>query len=211
MIGRAPLLASCFGILALARVSYDHWVAPNQTPAHPRMPLAELGVRELSTGHTGRDVPLEARTIEVAGVDDWVNRYYESPGGFFWFYCGFVSGWRPEAIHYPDVCFPAQGLSLQRKGEVAVEIPGAPGARFHEYQWANAAGEPTYTLSTFLYRGHFEPVETRMRLESGLGIRYFAMVTISGPVRGSPASTRELFAKALGEILPALLDLMPEP
>lgn len=209
-MNRALLLCIVLALSLGGRLAWDVALAPDLEPKPPRIPLSDFAVRELSNGMRAEDRPLDPEVQEVAGVDDYINRWYSDDDSALWFWVGYVSGWRPEAIHYPDACFPAQGMELATRRTIEIDLPGlAAPASFHEYEWNDAFGRRTYTLSTFYFREKFEPSTTRMRLERGLGIGYFAMITVSGPFRGDLAPTRDFYRKVLCDTIPELLKHMP--
>jgi hypothetical protein len=89
---------------------------------------------------------------------------------------------------------------------VGVAVPGIEEeALFAEYRWRSPRGGGTYTLSSFYYDGKFQPDEWRLRMDSLSGIRYFAIVSLSGSVASSMEETRELYQGALQRVLPVLL------
>jgi hypothetical protein len=210
-MNRVVALGALLGTSFVLRFSYDRIYDYRFAPIPIGVALADFGLRELSGGLRAEDIPLDPRVERVAGVDDYLNRTYSSSERSIWFYIGYVSGWRPESIHYPDVCFPSQGMELVAKATIDVLIAGRPSpARFHEYIWDNPSGKRTYTLSSFYFRGKFEPSKTAMRLERSLGIRYFVMVTISGPVVGDVEASRMYYSKMLEQLLPEFLTHMPK-
>ncbi|HLU50457.1 MAG TPA: exosortase-associated EpsI family protein [Planctomycetota bacterium] len=212
-MSRAGILLILFGCLLAGRVAWDQARHATFAPLPLRVPFSEFGARVLSNGMRAEDRPLETRVEEVARVDDYINRWYSDGRRSLWFWVGFVSGWRPEAVHYPDVCFPTQGMSLIAQRTVELDLSPAPSpAPFHEYEWLDEFNRRTYTLSTFFYRGRFAPFDPeslQLRLERSLGIRYFAMITVSGPFQGELLETRAFYADVLRETIPQLIEHLP--
>jgi len=58
----------------------------------------------------GTDSPLEADVIEMAAVDDYLNRYYRSTDAELALYVGYYQSQRQgEALHSPLFCLPGSG------------------------------------------------------------------------------------------------------
>ena len=173
-------------------------------------------------------MPLEEAVERLAGTTSYLQRTYQRDGQALWFYVGYVGGWSPEALHHPGVCFPGNGLELEQEKIVTIS-PHAPGIgppsglaptlegkssktdfRFKEFLWRNLGGGGTFTLSTFYYHGKFEPEEWRVRADRIIGIRYFAVITISGAFSGSADETRDICYEAVRKAVPRLLEHFPE-
>ena len=210
-MNRVVILATILWTVLGLRLVYDATLAPDTTPASLRLPFSEFGLYDLRSGWQGMDVPLDKATEDRAGTTAYINRYFTDKRHGLWVYVGFVSGWTPESIHYPDICFPATGLELRSKETLKIPVDGfeSPLA-FHEYQWSRGLNRPTYTLSTFYYNGKFAPAEYDLRMERILGVRHFTILTISGDFVGSLQETREHFSSVVNEVVPALIRHMPE-
>lgn len=207
---RFAALAAIFWTAFAVRTAYVRFVAPDRTPLPLRKPFSELPMEILGPGWTGRDEPLDADTLRVARVSDYVQRVYSRPGHQVALYVGYVSGRVPDAIHYPGICFPGGGLELER--EATVELPRGESIaqpRFREYVWRHPARGGTYTLSSFYYNGKFEPDPGRLMAERVLGVRYFALITLSGSIAGSLDETQEVCREALSRALPRILEHFP--
>ncbi len=89
-----------------------------------RAPLQQI---PLATGDWyGDDIPLDAETLAVLRVSDYVNRAYQSrtapPVSL---YVGYYRSQRAgDDIHSPKNCLPGSGWEPVQSGRRAVEIPG---------------------------------------------------------------------------------------
>ena len=193
------------------RCAYDVTLAPDTTPAALRAPLSELPLDIVGDGWQGIDDPLPPAVVQRAGVTEYVNRVYRQGGRSFWIYVGYVSGWSPESIHHPGVCFDGSGYRQEHQEVIELELPAHPDtARLSEYSWSKAARHGrTYTLSTFYYHQKFEPSDWRLRLSRVQGIRYFAAITISGDYVGNLDETRKFYSSVARRLLPALVKHFP--
>jgi hypothetical protein len=164
----------------------------------------------LGPGWEGVELPLDERVAKRAGVFSYVQRRYSRDGWSLWFYVGYVTGWAPSAIHYPEICFPGTGLS--REGGSTIEIACRPldrPARFRELVWQAPEGGRRYTLWTFYVNGRFEPSPLRLRAERLFGVRYFAVITLSGTYGGALDETRRVYSEAIQSVVPRLLEHFP--
>lgn len=201
------LLLSAFGL----RVLYDKNLGPDNRPAALRIPLGDFPMDAVGPGWKGEDVPLDKETESLARVTSYLQRVYTQEGKQLWFYVGYVAGSAPEAVHHPAVCFPANGLELDHEEIVSIPMPSVNrGCRFKEFLWRSSLGGGTYTLSTFYYQGKFEPDEWKLRSDRILGMRYFAVITISGTTWGSLKEMRDVYFGIVGKAIPRLLGHFPE-
>jgi len=198
----AFILWAAYGLRAL--LLKEH--LPDTNPVPLRIPLSEFPREALGSDWTGWDVPLDENVEKRARVSAYLQREYKSRGSTLWFYVGYVAKWSPGSIHHPSICFPGSGFELEDTATVVVAVPGMQEeALFTEYLWRTPQGGGTYTLSSFYYNGKFQPEEWRLRMDSLSGIRYFAIVTLSGSLASSMEETRELYQGALQQALPVLL------
>ena len=211
---RATVLALLFVIAAAARIVYDSTFAPDAVAEPLRISFTDFPLDVAGPGWRGERVPLDDAVIERSGVTDYLNQHYSSGRRRIWVYAGYVSGYSPDAIHYPDVCFPASGLELESKSvrripldRVAEDV--AEDVAMNEYIWRREFGGGTYTLSTFCYNGKFEPHEWRLRSDRIVGIRYFTIITISGDLVGGLEHTRSLYADIARRMIARLMKHLP--
>lgn len=186
----------------------------SREPVPLRIPFAKASPNLLGPGWVEENRPLDPRTLEISRVSDYLNRNCTNreDGADLWFYVGYVDHWDRNAIHHPDGCFPRSGLQEQHRDVLEISIPAlGRTVEFNEVEWINPLGQSTYTLYSLYYSGKFEPSERRMRADRILGIRYFAVLTISGPGRATRAATREDFSSALRNAIPKLLKHFPAP
>jgi len=205
---KAPFILAA--VLAAASV-VDLVLAPRSTFTPLRATLKDIPMDLLGPEWTGVDTPMPEETLRIASVSDYLQRSYRKEDQWLWFYVGYVPGWNPSGIHYPDVCFPAHGLIRDGEEEdVTVAAPGIPKElRFKESHWRDDRGGRRFTMTTFYYRGRFEPSELKLRRDRFLGIDYFAIITVSGSWKGSLEATRSFYHDLLRRAVPELLQRFP--
>ena len=73
----------------------------------------------------GRETPIQADVLKVAGVDDYLSRVYESPGKEpISVYIGYYQSQRTgHLIHSPKNCLPGSGWEPIRSGRVTLTSP----------------------------------------------------------------------------------------
>ena len=212
-MNRFALLLIAIVSLVVLRLGHDLFWQHNAHAKELRIPFSQLPIDLLGPEWSGRNVDLDQRTLETAGVADFVNRIYSSKRSKIWFYVGYVSGWAPESVHHPKVCFPETGRHLTFESVLDVELPEVENpVTFSEYHWAATPnGEPnTFTLSTFVVNGHFEHTEIGLRARRFAGIEYFSIITISGPFLGTLEETRTIYSDLLQASVPQVLKHFPE-
>ena len=91
----------------------------------PRQPLRGIPMT-LGAWHA-IDLPLTQRIIEVAGVDDYVNRFYtDTNGNQIEIYIGYYKSQRAgDLIHSPRNCLPGAGWEIVRAARSVSAIPNA--------------------------------------------------------------------------------------
>ena len=185
---------------------------PRLPPAPIKVPLSRFPFEVPGPPWKGEDRPLPAETVSVAHVSDHLSRRYSDGRRSFWLYVGYVQGWNPAGIHHPLVCFPNIGLELEQSEVVNLDDPaGARKVSFLESQWwKEGQDNRIYTLNTFYYNGKFEPEEWKLRAERLVGLRYFAVITISGKMEPTLEETRNTYFDLARRILPELLKHFPE-
>lgn len=112
-------LVAC-GILLMQGLSHGE-------PVIPRVPLKEFP--EKIGDWVGREVPLPARIVADAGMNEYVDRVYWNPGGrtvtlFISYYLTQRTG---DTIHSPKNCLPGAGWQPLESREIS--IPMANGSR----------------------------------------------------------------------------------
>jgi EpsI family protein len=71
----------------------------------------------------GEDRPLEERTLEVLGVNDYLSRYYFAPSGPIGLYIGFYETQRQgSTIHSPMNCLPGAGWNPVSRSYLTVPV-----------------------------------------------------------------------------------------
>lgn len=209
-MNRVLVLTLVFLAAAGLRLTYDSAFAPSAIAEPLRVPFTEFPLDIAGPGWRGEFVSLEEAVVERAGVSDYLNQRYTDGHHDLWVYVGYVAGYSPGSIHYPEICFPSSGRSLESKSVRELPIDGVTGdVPMNEYIWRGDLGGGTYTLSTFCYNGKFEPHAWRLRADRILGIRYFAIITISGNLIGNTESTRAAYGEFARRLIPRLLNHLP--
>jgi EpsI family protein len=123
MIARLVLITASL----LSTAAYlNHASRPEQVP--PRAPFASFPTQ---VGRwTGREAPeFERGVVAVLGVDDYINRYYESRGAASHLYVGYYqSQHEGSTIHSPLNCLPGAGWApiASERVPLSISTDGAP-------------------------------------------------------------------------------------
>lgn len=208
---KRPIALAAILLLAFAAdLVYGKFYAPREEPWPIRVPFAGFPMDLLGPGWRGEDIPLPKLTEEIAGVSDYIQRTYTDGDRKIWFYVGYTPG-PPKGVHHPGICFPLSGLIPESEEVVTIPAPEIPKElRFKESRWRSQEGSPIYSLTTFYYRGKFEPLEFNLRKDRFLGIHFYAVITVSGPLLGSMEETRQVCHGIIRKAVPALLPHFPE-
>jgi EpsI family protein len=149
MIGRAALIAAAIVGAGL----YGARAAGPETPV-PRAALASLP-RTLGAWSAVTDLPIDARSLEVLRVDDYVNRIYASGGREVNLYVGYWASQRQgDTIHSPQNCLPGSGWQPVESSRTALDVDGGTipinryviersGDRQLAYYWYQGRGRVT--------------------------------------------------------------------
>ncbi|MCC0062811.1 MAG: VPLPA-CTERM-specific exosortase XrtD [Defluviimonas sp.] len=118
------MLAAAAVVTLAASTAWQALPAPSaQLP--PRETLA-LFPRDIGGWH-GSTVPLEADVEVVLGADDYVNAFYEQPGGgatVNFFVAWYARQTEGQGIHSPEVCLPTGGWEVFSLDEVRLDMAG---------------------------------------------------------------------------------------
>src|SRR2546423_535129 len=117
MIRRMIILAGCFLLSAvlIASASKTEKVPPRESLATFPMTIGTWN------GHTLPDFAPEI--LDVLGVDEYVNRIYESKGGVASLYIGYYESQRQgDTIYSPLNCLPGSGLEPISKSYVSIPV-----------------------------------------------------------------------------------------
>lgn len=202
-------------LLALgARVTYDRVWGVSSEPVPLRKPFSEFTLTGVLPQWSEVRHSLSDEVVQRSGASEYIYNLYrhENPAKSFWLWVGYVPVWQPGSIHHPGVCYPGSGQrSVGEPRTIEVSVPGREQpARFDEIRWIREPSTRTYTLSTFYYLGEFRPGEVQMRASAVRGIRYFAMIIVSGQDAGDPDEDRERFGGIVAKVLPRLLEHLPD-
>jgi EpsI family protein len=116
-----------------------------------RQPLGQLSME--MDGWLGHDHPLEAQTLSVLGVSDYLNRAYisdaEQPVDL---YVGYYQSQRTgETIHSPKNCLPGAGWEPVRAGRLTIPMTAMPAITVNEYLIEKG---PVQYLVLYWYQAH---------------------------------------------------------
>ncbi len=207
MIGRAIALAAVLGAAGLlgARGGAEQPVA--------REPLAALP-RTLAEWRATGDSPLDPASLQVLGVDDYVNRRYAGPGGaIVGLYIGYYGSQRQgDTIHSPQNCLPGAGWQPVESSTEALPVTGGP-VTVNRYvvqkgldrqvvlYWYEGRGR----IIADEYVNKFWLIADAARLHRTNG----ALVRIMAPVVGEQTEASRAAAHFAQAILPALPAYLP--
>ena len=126
--GGAPLPRAL--LLALLLVGSAVYIArastPEDAPATGRLAAFPLAVADWQGEPTER---FDQQTMAVLGVDEFLNRIYQSPVGGVGFYVGYYRSQRQgDTIHSPLNCLPGAGWQPVKRARVKITVPATAGA-----------------------------------------------------------------------------------
>jgi EpsI family protein len=83
----------------------------------------------------GREVPIDADTLKVAAVDDYLSRVYKAPdGSAVGLYVGYYKSQQTgDAIHSPKNCLPGSGWQPLTAGRLDITLPNGTHAPVNLY------------------------------------------------------------------------------
>lgn len=186
-------------------------------------PLASLPLRVGSW--EGADIPLDARIVERAGNDDYINRRYVDQTGnrFVDLFVAYTATPATMIGHRPDRCYPANGWRLVGVHPETIdrdngsELP----CLIHRFERDGMQNEGLVVLNYYVMQGHYT---TDADAFSGPGWRapnlarnsefYVAQVQIAQPIyltelfhRGETDARQ--FASEIANSIESLLPLTP--
>jgi len=137
----ALLLAAC---VAMARLPHGERIAP-------RAPLSTFPAR--LDGMTAQELPLEARIVAAAGVDDYLNRVYLGPGNpEVGLYVGYYQSQKTgDSVHSPKNCLPGTGWQPLSSTRVQLALAGGRSFPVNLYVVEN---ERRKLLVLYWYQSH---------------------------------------------------------
>ena len=183
-----------------------------RVPGH--RPLKELP--SLLGSFRGTDLPLTARVIESAGMDDYVNRRYsDDEGNWLDLYIGYYNSQRTgDVIHSPRNCLPGAGWEQKRTGYQSIGIPGSPGLVVNDFLIVKGL-ERQVVLYWYQGRGRAIASEysSKFWMMSDALLRRRsdgALVRISMHVADGDKDTRDLAVGFVQILYPHLKQFIPE-
>lgn len=184
------------------------------------MPLARpLGeIPRSLLGREALDRTISEAEQRVAGMDDYLLRWYVVPGDSvadFSTYVGYYERQsQGETIHSPKNCLPGAGWEVLEAGDRPVDVAGAP-VTVNRYLLSNA-GERALVYYWYQGRGRVAANEYRVKWDllrdSALrGRSEEALVRIVVPLTGRMPLARadSVAAAAAGELIPAVHGVLP--
>jgi len=198
------------GCLLLLSVNRQHTMALAR-------PLGEIP--RTMVGRTGIDRAISDKEQRVAGMDDYLLRYYAVPGDSladFTTYVGYYERQsQGETIHSPKNCLPGAGWEALEAGERALEAPGGR-VVVNRYLLSNT-GERALVYYWYQGRGRVAANEYRVKWDllrdSALrGRSEEALVRIVVPLSGRMPLERadSVASAAAAELIPAVYAVLPE-
>jgi EpsI family protein len=128
MIGRALVLVAAIGAAGVYASR-----ATGREAAIDRRALASLPAT-LGVWTSSGDRPLDAESLDVLRMDDYLNRSYAAPGGrLVNFYVGYWGSQRQgDTIHSPQNCLPGSGWQPIESSRTAIAVAGrsVPATRY---------------------------------------------------------------------------------
>ena len=187
------------------------------TSRRERVPLRQplQAVPMTLGGWHGIDLPLTQRIIDVAGVDDYVNRFYtDTNGNQIEIYIGYYKSQRAgDLIHSPRNCLPGAGWEIVRAGHSAIAVPNerpivvndflmskglSRDVVLYWYQGRGRAISSEYTAKAWM----IADAVTRNRTDA-------ALVRIVIPIRSEEAAARAQGISFLQTLYPYLNEFIP--
>jgi EpsI family protein len=160
--------------------------------------------------------PLEARIVEAAGVDDYLNRAYTGPDGrAVGLYIGYYGSQRTgDAIHSPKNCLPGAGWAPVRASQLRVEA--GPGVWVNVSEYVVRKGADTQlVLYWYQARGRTIAGEYKAKLwmahDAALLQRTdAALVRVAASADDGESQARERAVAVVRLVFPHLRDFVPD-
>ena len=179
-------------------------------------PLAEIP-REMA-GRRGVDRTIGEAERRVAGMDEYLLRYYAMPGDSLADFSAYVGYYerqsQGETIHSPKNCLPGAGWEAIEAGTRSLEAPGGPTV-VNRYLLSNS-GERALVYYWYQGRGRVAANEYRVKWDllrdSALrGRSEEALVRIVVPLSGRMPLERadSVATAAAAELIPAVYAVLP--
>ncbi len=185
------------------------------------MPLARpLGeIPRTMVGRAAHDRTISEKEQRVAGMDDYLLRWYAVPGDSiadFSTYVGYYERQsQGETIHSPKNCLPGAGWEALEAGTRALELPGG-GVVVNRYLLSNT-GERALVYYWYQGRGRVAASEYRVKWDllrdSALrGRSEESLVRIVVPLNARMPLERadSVASAAAAELIPAVFAVLPE-
>jgi EpsI family protein len=152
----------------------------------------------------GVDLPLEPRIVQALGVNDYLDRAYQSPNNSpVFLYVGYYKSQRTGvSIHSPKNCLPGAGWEPVTAGHVALPLPNGKRAIVNEYVVENGLRRQ---LVLYWYQSHGRVIASEYRGKAYMVLDSLrlhrtdaALVRVSSPIakQDEQASYSEVLAFA---------------
>lgn len=194
-------------LLVAARLGYG-MLKDRYARAFRSVPIAEgsLSGLPLVIGEwQGRDEPMTESLIRVTDTDDRVNRRYRSTLNRreIGLWIGYGGRLRDLVPHRPEICYPANGYSLEERRHVDLEAPdGTPvPCTILRFSRGDTPPERLLVLDYYLVDGEYSPDvsllrEKAMRLQHGRHyVAQIQIVSAYDPLSKTPESAVRSFAR----------------
>uniref|UniRef100_A0A832A128 EpsI family protein n=1 Tax=Desulfacinum infernum TaxID=35837 RepID=A0A832A128_9BACT len=135
------------------------------TPVPLERPLADFPA-DLASWRAGANEVLPDRVVKVLGVDDYVSRFYDGPGGPIHFYASYFSTtWGGKSYHSPRNCMPGSGWDVAKLDilPIAVNNPHPHAVRVSRMLMVKGADHQV-VLYWYQGRGRIMPTEYSERI-----------------------------------------------
>lgn len=210
MIGRAAVLAA----MILAAGAYGARSA-GQEQAVERAPLSSLP-RSLGAWSAVTETPLDASSLRVLGVDDYLDRTYaDGSGRQVNLYVGYYASQRQgDTMHSPQNCLPGSGWQPIASSRTSLDVSGRAipvnryviergGERQLAYYWYQGRGRVVANE----YANKLWLIADAARLHRSNG----ALVRVMAPIAyGDPGTAAEASAAAfVRQLFPRLESYLP--
>jgi EpsI family protein len=145
MIQRCCILIVLLVVAAAARTTLGE--SQDVTTAAPLS-----GFPAAFDGWTGVDSPLEPTVVQIAAVDDYLNRAYRSNAGTLGLYVGYYQSQRQgEALHSPLFCLPGSGWQPVETRRIPLALGATASPTVNELVVARGADR---LLVLYWYQNH---------------------------------------------------------
>jgi EpsI family protein len=209
----APAAALLVGAAASVGVDRQQ-VLPLRQPLDATVPV-------LFEGYVGRDIEVSKAEQRVAGMSDYLMRYYSAPGKpedeqyDYSIYVGFYETQRQgKTIHSPKNCLPGSGWEALQNTTEHVRLADGGSVPVNRYLLKRKS-QSALVLYWYQGRGRVQANEYAVKLNlladaAFRGRSDEALVRIVVPVMDSEEEAARLALRVAGQLIPAVGAALPE-